>query len=86
MLHAETDPPTMVEPPPGYVHRQPCTLEWCPGDAVEKRKESARKEKKKAQRYFESAKVKLEEEGSEEGEIRENDERSESEWFLGGFE
>ena len=27
-----TTPPSYVEPPPGYVHRRPCTLPWCPGD------------------------------------------------------
>jgi len=32
-LHALTDPPTMVQPPPGYTHAKPCTLQWCPGDA-----------------------------------------------------
>lgn len=32
-LHQLTDPPTMVQPPPGYVHRTPCVREWCPGDA-----------------------------------------------------
>ena len=31
--HALTDPPAMVQPPPKYIHRQPCGLEWCPGDA-----------------------------------------------------
>ncbi|CZT24411.1 uncharacterized protein RCC_10136 [Ramularia collo-cygni] len=23
----------MVQPPPGYVHKNECSLEWCPGDA-----------------------------------------------------
>lgn len=33
--HALTDPPSMVQPPPGYVHRAPCGRDWCPGDARE---------------------------------------------------
>ncbi|KAK5136334.1 hypothetical protein LTR08_003707 [Meristemomyces frigidus] len=35
LLHALTSPPTMVQPPPGYVHARACGLEWCPGDARE---------------------------------------------------
>lgn len=30
------DEPEYVQPPPGYKHRAPCGLEWCPGDAKEK--------------------------------------------------
>ncbi|KAK3697307.1 hypothetical protein LTR37_017540 [Vermiconidia calcicola] len=33
MRHELTDPPSMVQPPPGYVHRKQCGLQWCPGDA-----------------------------------------------------
>lgn len=33
MLHALTNPPTLVQPPPGFVHfRGPCELKLCPGD------------------------------------------------------
>lgn len=32
MLHKMTDPPSFVQPPPGYMHHVPCGLEWCPGD------------------------------------------------------
>ncbi|EMC95111.1 hypothetical protein BAUCODRAFT_149136 [Baudoinia panamericana UAMH 10762] len=35
-LHALTDVPSMVQPPPGYVHPEPCGLPWCPGDGVPK--------------------------------------------------
>ncbi|CAK4033545.1 Hypothetical predicted protein [Lecanosticta acicola] len=35
-LHALTDPPTMVQPPPGYKHRTHCERDWCPGDARER--------------------------------------------------
>ena len=31
--HELDNPPTMVQPPPGFVHKEPCALEWCPGDA-----------------------------------------------------
>ncbi|RMX92483.1 hypothetical protein D0867_14575 [Hortaea werneckii] len=30
--HCLTDPPSMVQPPPGYVHTRLCILPWCPGD------------------------------------------------------
>ncbi|KAK8198668.1 hypothetical protein M8818_006535 [Zalaria obscura] len=33
-LHQMTNPPQMVQPPPGYVHRTPCRLPFCPGDYV----------------------------------------------------
>ena len=33
--HGLTDPPSMVKPPPGYIHHKPCELELCPGDASE---------------------------------------------------
>lgn len=29
--HGLTDPPSMVQPPPGFTHPGPCGLEWCPG-------------------------------------------------------
>lgn len=32
MLHKMTNPPSFVQPPPGYMHYVPCGLEWCPGD------------------------------------------------------
>ncbi|KAI7476097.1 hypothetical protein KC351_g9651 [Hortaea werneckii] len=35
-LHCLTDPPSMVQPPPGYVHAKPCILPWCPGDSPAK--------------------------------------------------
>ncbi|KJX97548.1 hypothetical protein TI39_contig481g00029 [Zymoseptoria brevis] len=31
--HGLTEPPSMVQPPPKYVHRTQCALDWCPGDA-----------------------------------------------------
>ncbi|SMR44652.1 unnamed protein product [Zymoseptoria tritici ST99CH_3D1] len=33
--HGLTEPPSMVQPPPKYVHRTQCALDWCPGDARE---------------------------------------------------
>jgi len=33
MRHALPNTPAMVEPPPGYVHKVPCGLEWCPDEA-----------------------------------------------------
>jgi len=80
MRHALFDPPTMVEPPPGYVHCQPCTLEWCPGDHVDKPKEPRRSKKEGTQRYFEGT-------VGGEGDVGDkDDEASQSEWFPGGFE
>ncbi|KAK4552839.1 hypothetical protein LTR86_010173 [Recurvomyces mirabilis] len=34
-MHALTHTPIMVRPPPRYVHRQPCGLEWCSGDSLQ---------------------------------------------------
>lgn len=35
-LHCLTNPSSMVQPPPGYVHAKPCILPWCPGDSPAK--------------------------------------------------
>lgn len=40
MRHALSDPPTMVKPPPGFVHPKACELEWCPGDGQKRRQRS----------------------------------------------
>jgi len=42
-LHRLTDPPSMVQPPPGYVHAKPCILPWCPGDSPAKTNQSREK-------------------------------------------
>ncbi|GAB1730044.1 hypothetical protein NU195Hw_g5113t1 [Hortaea werneckii] len=42
-LHCLTDPPSMVQPPPGYVHAKPCILPWCPGDSPAKTNRSKEK-------------------------------------------
>lgn len=41
--HCLTDPPSMVQPPPGYVHARPCILPWCPGDSPAKTNQSKEK-------------------------------------------
>ncbi|KAK4636113.1 hypothetical protein CLAFUW4_00499 [Fulvia fulva] len=34
-LYELTEPPWMVQPPPGYKHQAPCDRPWCPCDARE---------------------------------------------------
>ncbi|KAK3699199.1 hypothetical protein LTR37_016560 [Vermiconidia calcicola] len=41
--HDPTDPPTMVQPPPGYKHPALCGLEWCPGDGADEGRRHNRK-------------------------------------------
>lgn len=31
-MHALTEPPSFIQPPPGYKHKDECFREWCPGD------------------------------------------------------
>ncbi|GAB7337133.1 hypothetical protein MBLNU457_g2529t1 [Dothideomycetes sp. NU457] len=50
-LHALTSPPSMVKDPPSYVHRQTCTLEWCPGDSSHEKVETLKKSVKKQKKY-----------------------------------
>jgi hypothetical protein len=38
----------VVQPPPRYVHRNMCTLEWCPGDAREVARNKQRRGSKSA--------------------------------------
>jgi len=42
----------MVRPPPRYVHRQTCTLEWCPGDSSHEKARTSKGRKKKKQRRY----------------------------------
>ncbi|TKA30627.1 hypothetical protein B0A50_02347 [Salinomyces thailandicus] len=41
-LHALTEPLSMVQPPPGYTHKAPCALSWCPGDGIPKGSKSSK--------------------------------------------
>lgn len=45
----------MVKPPPGYVHRQTCTLEWCPGDSSHEKAETLKKSGKKLKKHHNHA-------------------------------
>lgn len=73
--HEMTDPPRVAEPPPGYVHMEPCELELCPGDAKEGH-EGDDFEK----RYFES------DVGAEVDVVSSGEVEQERDWYLGGFE
>ncbi|KXT04008.1 hypothetical protein AC578_9261 [Pseudocercospora eumusae] len=42
--HYLSNPPSMVQAPPGYVHKRPCYLAWCPGDGPEKLSKPSDKE------------------------------------------
>lgn len=53
LKHALTDPPSMVFPPPGFVHREPCGLQWCAGDGGSRGQ--AQHVEVGQQRYFEAA-------------------------------
>ena len=98
MLHALTSPPTMVQPPPRYVHATACGLEWCPGDAREtkaagtkkgqKRKgkginKGCGKTRRKGRRVDLSAAHEVDEERSETASCGQPEESNE--WFLAGF-
>lgn len=70
--HALTDPPSMVKPPPGYIHQKPCDLELCPGDASEDNGDCEK-------RYFEGNTKKLEWQRTKMGD-------HEQDWYLSGFD
>ena len=77
----------MVKPPPGFVHRAPCELEWCPGDGRPKglapRKGGEVGEAESGGRYFQGELVEEDTEaveGGGEGEVEDE------EWFLEGFD
>ena len=73
-LHGLTNPPTMVKPPPGYVHRMPCELELCPGDA-------SKNEVHGDKRYFEGTTKRM---GGEQTSREKVD--KEQDWYLSGFD
>jgi hypothetical protein len=74
MRHELRDPPKMVKPPPGYVHREPCEREWCPGDAkAETEGDDCTK------RYFESNEVESEDSSDDE-------DGQGQDWYLTGFD
>lgn len=88
--HALTDPPTMVQPPPGYVHKKPCGLEWCPGDAAEACDTSKRYFKGIEDRSTKCGIVSEKSEADEalleqDGESCEASDNGED-WYLSGFE
>lgn len=78
--HELTDPPTMVQPPPGYVHRNGgCGLPWCPGDFRVSDPQPKPKEHVPQAVKNEDECEQDEESGDEDGESRE-------EWYLKGFD
>lgn len=94
LLHALAEPPTLVQPPPGFVHfHGPCGLRLCPGDHVwvedEKRaKKRHRPNDDHKSRIAEFAnlpdgerKVLVKGDSPEDGQIDENG----ADWFLAGF-
>jgi hypothetical protein len=72
--HGLTDPPSMVKPPPGYVHRKPCELELCPGDAS---KDNGDRDK----RYFEGKTKEMQVELISMDKVDQ-----ERDWYLSGFD
>ena len=80
--HALTDSPSMVQPPPGYVHSEPCGLPWCPGDA--------RNTVKTSERYWENGSRQLralrEENAPHRGSDGDGEDGAKEDWLLSGFD
>lgn len=94
MLHALTDPPTLVQPPPGLVHFQgPCELKLCPRDYKWAEKEEPQVKRRQLDDGHKSRIAKLANlaksetkavvggDSPEEGEVNEEG----AAWFLKGF-
>ncbi|KAF2173057.1 hypothetical protein M409DRAFT_49555 [Zasmidium cellare ATCC 36951] len=89
-LHELTDRPTMVQPPPGYVHRGPCMREWCPGDArgalKSNRYERGGNEGVKADASRGETGKEDDQHEDDDDDDDDRDKESQEEWFLTGFE
>lgn len=87
--HALTDPPSMVQPPPGYVHKSPCRLEWCPGDSMQPSVNSKSKLGHVANKpedcslHAEQPSSSTEQNGND---LVEDDANVKANWYLSGFE
>ncbi|KAK4506877.1 hypothetical protein PRZ48_000610 [Zasmidium cellare] len=89
-LHELTDPPSMVQPPPGYVHREPCMRDWCPGDDRSQRGQGRSKRMKLGGAEFDADASKTKKDDGPGKEDSKNDDDSDKDsqpdWFLTGFE
>ena len=90
MRHELENPPGMVQPPPGYVHKEPCGLEWCPGDAGPSADGSSSYSRNKPKRALPLLRdTGTSDAGKGGGEEYASDDRAEGErqdWYLNGFE
>ncbi|GAB7350224.1 hypothetical protein MBLNU459_g0877t1 [Dothideomycetes sp. NU459] len=99
MLHALTEPPTAVRPPPRFVHFDgPCKLRLCPGDYKrvddEAYAKANTKDPKQTKQRFDDghksriAKLAMVHDGTkEEAAVADSikDDQSKQDWFLDGF-
>ena len=88
---------SMVRPPPGYIHRRVCTLEWCPGDFNEDdvaRIGSSNKKQKRSHNHVDNSSDighkqlmdrLLFSDGDNEQQVTDEGAEDGSTWFLDGF-
>ena len=89
MRHELENPPSMVQPPPGCVHKEPCVLEWCPGDAAKSAngsKRNFRKEKGKSRALNGSSDDCTDETGNLKEMMVTRGADDGEDWYLSGFE
>lgn len=87
-LHALTDPPTMVQPPPNYIHRTVCSLEWCPGDYLKDssgHEDHGRKKRKTSGGDLRKYQAEVCEQLQYDDVTSSAEDGVEEEWFLSGF-
>lgn len=85
-MHALTDPPSFVQPPPGYIHEKECFRAWCPGDFLwdHAAKDGEGKEKKGKVEEVEEVEKVEEVEGGVKLEDKDVD-VVDDEWYVQGF-